>query len=156
MIVISIITLMKSKTIFINPVILCCFMVYLTKKESGRIAKELSNTSNKEINKIVKKLKSLEKKRVYVSGKLEIRKLLRNAFDNKRKVKIRYYSFHSDEHTTRIIDIYRLYTNSIIAYCYLREEERTFVIARINSAAILDEKYSIPENWSPESIVFDK
>ena len=131
-------------------------MVYLTKKESEIIAKEFSNTPNKKIKEIVKKLKSLEKRRIYVSGKFEIRKLLRKAFNDKRKVKIRYYSFHSDEHTTRIIDIYKIYINSIIAYCHLRKEERTFVIERINSAAILDEKYSIPENWSPESIVFDK
>lgn len=131
-------------------------MVYLTKKDTDKIIKELSNTSNKEIKSIIKKLKFPEKKRVYVYEKSEIRNLLRKAFNEKKKVKIRYYSPHSDEFTNRIIDIYQIYINSIIAYCHLREDERTFVIERISSATILDEKYTIPKNWSPESIVLDK
>jgi hypothetical protein len=35
-------------------------------------------------------------------------------------------------------------------------KERTFAIERIRSAAIFDEKYEIPENWTPESIILDK
>ena len=93
---------------------------------------------------------------VYIKNKSEIRKLLQKAFDEKRKVKIIYYSPHSDEHTTRIIDIYQIYINSIIAYCHLREDERIFAIERINSAALLDEKYEIPKGWRPESIILDK
>ena len=130
-------------------------MVYLSKKDANTIIRELSNTSNKKIKYILKKIKSPEKK-VYIKNKSEIRKLLQKAFDEKRKVKIIYYSPHSDEHTTRVIDIYQIYINSIIAYCHLRGEERTFVIGRINSAAILNEKYTIPKNWSPENIILDK
>ena len=130
-------------------------MVYLSKKDANTIIRELSNTSNKKIKYILKKIKSPEKK-VYIKNKSEIRKLLQKAFDEKRKVKIIYYSPHSDEHTTRIIDIYQIYINSIIAYCHLREDERIFAIERINSIAILDEKYIIPNNWSPESIILDK
>ena len=130
-------------------------MIYLSKKDVNTIIRELSNTSNKKIKCMLKKIKS-SKKKVYVKNKSEIRKLLQKAFNEKRKVKIRYYSPHSDEHTTRIIDIYQIYTNSIIAYCHLREDERIFAIERINSAAILDEKYTIPKNWSPENIILDK
>jgi len=130
-------------------------MIYLSKKDVNTIIRELSNTSNKKIKCMLKKIKS-SKKKVYVKNKSEIRKLLQKAFNEKRKVKIRYYSPHSDEHTTRIIDIYQIYTNSIIAYCHLREDERIFAIERINSIAILDEKYIIPNNWSPESIILDK
>ena len=36
------------------------------------------------------------------------------------------------------------------------EVTETFAIERINSAAILDEKYTIPKNWSPENIILDK
>ena len=129
-------------------------MVYLSKKDADIIMKELSKSSNKEIKKIIKRMKTSEKM-VYARDRAGIRKLLRKAFEEKRRVKIRYYSPHSDEHTTRIIDIYRLYINSVIAYCPLREEERTFAIDRINSAAILDEKYTIPDG-SPESIILDK
>ncbi len=131
-------------------------MAYLSKKDADRIIKELLKTKNKGILVILNKLKSQEKKRVYVHEKSEIRNLLHKAFNEKRKAKIRYYSPHSDEHTTRIIDIYQIYINSIIAYCHLREDERTFAIERINSAAILDETYSIPKNWGPESIILDK
>ncbi len=131
-------------------------MVYLTKKDADKIVKELSSISKKEIKSIIKKIKSPEKRRVYVRDKSEIRKLLRKAFDEKRSVKIKYYSPHSDEHTIRIINIYQIYINSIIAYCHLRRGERTFAIERINSAAILNEKYVIPKNWSPESIILDK
>ena len=131
-------------------------MIYLAKKDVDKIVKELSDNQNKRIKEIVKKLKSPEKRRVYVSEKSEIKKLLRKAFDEKRKVKIRYYSFHLDENTTRIIDIYKIYKRAITAFCHLREEERNFVIDRINSATLLDEKYNIPNNWEPEDIILDK
>jgi hypothetical protein len=83
-------------------------MVYLSKKDADAIMKELSKTSNKEIKDILKRMKSSEKM-IYVRDRAGIRKLLRKAFEEKRKIKIKYYSPHSDEHTTRIIDIYRLY-----------------------------------------------
>jgi len=131
-------------------------MVYLTKKEAERIARELSNSSNKETKNIIKKLKFPEKRKVYVRDKSGIQRLIEKAFDEKRKVKISYYSPHSDEFTTRIIDIYQIHINSIVAFCNLRKEERTFAIDRINSAAILDKKYVIPKNWSHENIILDK
>ena len=112
-------------------------MVYLSKKDADTIIRGLSNISNKEVKCMLKRIKSQEK-RVYAKGKPEIRRLLQRAFAEKRRVKIRYYSPHSDEHTTRIIDIYKMHINSIIAYCHLREEERTFAIERINSAAVLN------------------
>ena len=130
-------------------------MVYLTKKDADTIIEELSNNPNEEIRGIIKKIISPEKK-IYIKNKLGIMKLLNKAFDEKRKVKIRYYSPHSDEYTTRVIDIYQICINSIIAFCHLRGEERTFVLERISSAAILDEKYNVPKNWSPESIILDK
>jgi len=131
-------------------------MVYIPKKDVEKIAKELSKSQNKEIRKIVKKLNSPEKRRYYVYDGSEIRKLLKKAFDEKKKVKIKYYSPHNDENTTRVIDIYKIYKEVITAFCYLREEERNFVIERINSAVLLDEKYKIPKNWGPESIILDK
>ena len=128
-------------------------MVYLTNKEANKIIKELSNSHNKEIKEIIKKLKSSEKRKIYVTDTIAIKKLLQKAFDEKRKVKIRYYSPHSDEFTTREIDIYQINANSIVTYCHLRDDERVFAIERIRSAAILDEKYSIPKDWNPENII---
>ena len=131
-------------------------MVYLTKKEAERLTKELSTNKNKQIKDIIKKLKSPEKRRVYVTSKTDISRLLKRAFKEKRKVKIRYYSPHNDENTIRIVDIYKIYNGVITAFCNLREDERNFVIDRINSVTILDEKYTVPKNWSPESIILDK
>ncbi|MDP3027488.1 MAG: WYL domain-containing protein [Nanoarchaeota archaeon] len=131
-------------------------MVYLSKKDAGIVIKELSKNSNAEIKGIVKRLKSLEKRKIYVTNKSDIRKLLHKAFNEKRKIKIKYYSPHSDENTMRIVDIYKIYSGVIACFCHLREDERNFVIDRINSVAILDERYSIPKGWSPESIILDR
>lgn len=131
-------------------------MVYLTKKEAEKITKELSNTQNKEIKQILEKIGSPEKRLTYFYDKREIKLLLKKAFKEKRKVKIQYYSFSSDEVTNRVIDIYQLHDDCVVAYCNLRNEERTFKIRSINKVALLDEKYKILRNWSPESIILNK
>src|SRR3989344_1011051 len=131
-------------------------MGYLSKKDAKAVIRELSKVQNKGIKSIIKKLKSPEKRRGYATDKLDITKLLYKAFNKRRKVKIRYYSPHDDENTARIVDIYKIYNGIITAFCHLREEERNFVIDRINSAAILEEKYSVPKGWNPESIILDK
>lgn len=130
-------------------------MVSLTKSEKDKLKEILIKSKDKDSKKILDKIDS-EKRLRYVHGRKEIRELLRKAHEGKKKVKIKYYSPHSDENTIRKIDIYRIYINSIIAYCHLREEERTFAIERINSAAMLDESFTFPTNWSPESIILDK
>ncbi|MFH1271113.1 MAG: WYL domain-containing protein [Nanoarchaeota archaeon] len=79
-----------------------------------------------------------------------------NLFTPIQKFLINYYSLSSDESTTRIVDIYQMHKDCIVAFCNLREDERTFVIDRINAAALLDDKYSIPKGWEPESIILDK
>ena len=100
-------------------------------------------------------LKNPEKKLTYITEQPKIKALLKRAFKEKRKVKITYYSLSSDEVTNRIIDIYQLHNDCVVAFCNLRDDERTFVMSRINKAAILDEKYSIPKGWSPESIILN-
>ena len=131
-------------------------MTYLSKKDVEIIIKELSKNPTAKIKSIIKKPKSLEKRRVYVTSKADINILLKRAFKEKRKVKIRYYNPHNDESTVRVVDIYKIYNGVIVGFCHLREDERNFVIDRINSVAILEEKYSIPKGWSPESIILDK
>ncbi len=93
---------------------------------------------------------------VYVISGTDINRLLRKAFNEKKKVKMRYYSPNNNKNTIRVVDIYKIYNGVITAFCHLREDERNFVIDRINSVAILDEKYSIPKGWTPESIILDK
>jgi predicted DNA-binding transcriptional regulator YafY len=131
-------------------------MVYLKNLEVNKIIKELSHIDDDEIKKIIEKMKSPAKKLVYIYDRENIRKLLRKAFREKKKVKINYCSFSSDEVTNRVINIYQIHEDCIVAYCNLRGEERTFKIRSINKAALLDEKYEIPKGWTPESIILSK
>ena len=131
-------------------------MAYLNKKEESIILKELSKSKNKAISNVLKKIKSPQRKPIYVYDRKEVKHILREAFKGKRKVKINYYSLSSDEVTNRVIDIYQLHDDCVVAYCNLRKGERTFVIGRINKAALLDKKYLIPKGWRPESIILSK
>ena len=83
-----------------------------------------------------------------------IKKILRDSYRKKVNVKIKYYSRLSDEVKWRILSIYRLEPDFLIAFCHLRKEERTFVIDRIRNARILEEPYQIPKDWKPKSIVW--
>jgi len=127
-------------------------MVSLTKYEKERLKSILIKSKDKEAGKILNKIKN-EKKLKYIDDKKEIQILLRQAFKEKKKVKIRYYSLSSDEVKWRTVSIYQFGHEFIIAYCHLRNDERTFVINRISKAAMLNENYKVPDGWKPESIV---
>mgnify|MGYP001574454825 FL=1 len=130
-------------------------MVYISKKDVDTLIRAIPKAREKSITKLIKKIKFPPAKLVYTDDKKQIKHLLRRAFKEKRKIKINYYSFSSDEVTNRVIDIYQLHKDCIIAHCNLRKEERTFIIDRINKAALLNEKYRIPKNWTPESIILN-
>ena len=128
-------------------------MVSLTKNEKNKLKDILAKSEVKEAKNILEKINK-EKKLEYVYDKKGINALLKKAYQEKKK--IRYYSLSSDEVKWRKVAIYQFDPDFIIAFCYLRNEERTFVMNRISQAAILDEKYNIPKGWSPESIVYSK
>ena len=130
-------------------------MVYLSKKEAKELTRVLSKIKSKGVTNLVKKINSPQKKLIYSYDSKEIKRLLEKAFKQKRKIKMSYYSLSSDEVTNRVIDIYQLHNDCVVAYCNLREEERTFVIKRINKVALLNEKYSISKGWTPESIILN-
>jgi len=69
-----------------------------------------AKSKDKEAKVILDKINN-EKRLKYVYDRKRIRELLTKAKNEKRKVKIKYYSPHSDAHTTRIIDIYQVYIN---------------------------------------------
>ena len=131
-------------------------MVSLNKKEAERIVKVLSNNKNKEIKEIIRKIKTKQQRPTYIHILPDIKELLYKAYKEKRKVKINYYSLSSDQVTTRIIDIYQIHKDCVIAYCNLRQDERTFVTRRINAAALINGTYKIPKNWTPKSIILNK
>ncbi len=131
-------------------------MVHLNKKEAEEVIRVLSKIKSKKTAEIIRKMKSPQQRLIYAIYRHQIRAIIKRAFKEKRKIKINYYSFSSDEVTNRVIDIYQIHNDCVVAYCNLRKEERTFVTRRINKAALLDEKYKIPKNWSPESIILNK
>jgi|SRR3989344_3641512 len=130
-------------------------MVSFTKAEKQKLKEILAKSKDNEAKHILNKIHK-EKKLEYAYDKRGIRALLKQAFKEKKKVKIRYYSLSSDEVRWRVVSIYQLGSDFIIAYCHLRNEERTFVTDRISQTAILNENYKIPRGWSPESIVYSR
>lgn len=130
-------------------------MVSLTKAENQKLKEVLAKSKDKDAKQILNKI-SNEKKLKYVYDQREIRALLRKAFREKKKIKIRYYSLTSDEVRWRKVAIYKFDNDFIIAFCYLRNEERVFKTKRISQAAILDEGYKIPKGWTSDSYVYSQ
>jgi len=118
-------------------------MSYLTKPKK----KELNKLGVETKNKISKD------KIIYAHDQHTIRNLLNKGFKNRINVKIKYYSLSSDETRYREISIYYYCKEYIIAYCHLRKDIRTFVVNRINSVALLDKKYSIPDDFNNQDYV---
>jgi len=112
-------------------------MVSLTKNEKNKLKDILAKSEVKEAKNILEKINK-EKKLEYVYDKKGINALLKKAYQEKKKIKIRYYSLSSDEVKWRKVAIYQFDPDFIIAFCYLRNEERTFVMNRISQAAILE------------------
>lgn len=127
-------------------------MVYFTKSEKDKLNEILVKSKDKKIKKILRKIKE-EKRLTYVYNLNDIRLLLKKAYNQKKKVKIRYYSLSSDEVKWRTVSIYQFDKDFIIAYCHLRNGERVFRTQRISQATMLDEGYSIPKGWKPENNV---
>src|SRR3989338_1115173 len=98
-------------------------MVSLTKAEKMKLKEILTKSKEKEAKSILNKI-SKEKKLEYAYDKKDVRALLKTAYKEKKKVKIRYYSLSSDEVKWRVVDIYQIGNDFIIAYCHLRNEKR--------------------------------
>jgi predicted DNA-binding transcriptional regulator YafY len=128
-------------------------MISFTRSQKEKLKEILEKSKDEDAKEILNKIKN-EKKLRYVYDEKDIRLLLRQAFKEKKKVKIRYYSLSSDEIKWRTVSIYQLGSNFIIAFCHLRGEERTFVIDRISQATILDKSYNIPNGREPKSRVW--
>lgn len=82
---------------------------------------------------------------------------LTRAIDAHRRVKIDYYAYGRDEHTTRTVDPYRVFAQSgawyLAGWCHLAEDERLFRLDRIVEVTVLDEPFD-PPSEVPELAVF--
>lgn len=76
---------------------------------------------------------------------------LQHAIRNKLKVRLLYHSFGGDEDTLRIIHPYELLINdgalNVVGYCELRKELRDFRVSRIKELTVLEDYFSIPEDY---------
>jgi proteasome accessory factor B len=81
----------------------------------------------------------------------KIEDCLHTAIRNKMKVHITYHSFGQNEDTLRIIRPYELLINdgalNVVGYCELRNDLRDFRVSRIKAITLLDETFSIPEDY---------
>lgn len=81
----------------------------------------------------------------------EVEEKLHDSIQNKRKARIIYRSFGSDEDTIRIIHPYELSINDgalcVVGFCELRNEIRDFRVSRIRAITLLEDKFQIPEDY---------
>lgn len=78
-------------------------------------------------------------------------RMISAAIEKQAKVRIQYYSWNSDEMTTRVIHPYSFvfldqYLN-VEGYCELRQAIRTFRLSRIQQIEVLKEHFDIPEGY---------
>jgi predicted DNA-binding transcriptional regulator YafY len=79
--------------------------------------------------------------------------VLSQAWVSRSKVKIRYRTLGEREAKERIVEPYFIqpaaieHANYVIGYCHLAKEIRTFKIERIQNVTLLDEHYTVPEDF---------
>jgi proteasome accessory factor C len=75
---------------------------------------------------------------------------LRLAAAQHHQLRIDYYAYGRDEHTTRVIDPHRVSSEDgqwyVSAYCHLAADERLFRIDRITSVVVLDSTFEPPSD----------
>lgn len=83
-----------------------------------------------------------------------IMNLLQKAADDRCTVKMRYYSFTSDEESVREMDPYLLFFKNgnyyIVGYCHKYNEIREFRVDRIKRIEMLDEHFEVDPSFSYE------
>ena len=76
------------------------------------------------------------------------------AIQERKTIRVRYYSAYARRETTRLVDPYHLrYSQSawyLVAYCHTRKEVRTFAVDRMSSLSLTEEVFEIPEGFSLE------
>ncbi|NLO10618.1 MAG: WYL domain-containing protein [Clostridiales bacterium] len=89
----------------------------------------------------------------YISDTLnpEVEEKLHDSIQNKKKARIIYRSFGSDEDTIRVIHPYELSINDgalcVVGFCELRNDIRDFRVSRIRAITLLEDIFQIPEDY---------
>ena len=126
----------------------------------------MGRTSNELINKLLDNTTNLNREFIkhftglvsintndYISDTLnpEVEEKLHDSIQNKRKSRIIYRSFGSDEDTIRVIHPYELSINDgalcVVGFCELRNDIRDFRVSRIRAITLLDDIFQIPDDY---------
>ena len=82
--------------------------------------------------------------------------IIEDAIRNKLKIHLSYRAFWNSQETERTLQPYRLHYShtkenwTLIGYCELRNEIRSFVVSRIKSVTIAKKHFTIPASFSME------
>jgi predicted DNA-binding transcriptional regulator YafY len=105
-----------------------------------------------------RKIFSGEKKHYkdYGSFKKIIKTVTDAALKHKR-IKLVYRTMGEKKDTRRMVDPYRIWVTNetfyLIGYCHLRKEIRFFVLDRVKSLTVTDEKFIIPEDFDFDAMM---
>lgn len=76
--------------------------------------------------------------------------LIEEAFDNRKRIMIEYISSEDGDglgfRKERMIDVYKIKTTEVEAYCHLRKSVRNFRLNRIMRAELTGETYTLPQD----------
>ena len=116
-----------------------------------RLTKELYEFGRDNGYLLYRNFGKLEKIPVSWGKKDTVKGKLRDAFNQRVSIQIYYSASSSDNGSTlpkkRLIDIYYMDNDQIVAYCHLRGALRTFNIRRILDARTTNNKYEIAEDF---------
>jgi proteasome accessory factor C len=80
---------------------------------------------------------------------------VRQAVDQQHKVKLDYYSFGRDGHSTRVVEPFRVFNANgqwyLSAWCELAVDERLFRVDRISRAEVLPDRFEPPAGGAARS-----
>ncbi len=87
----------------------------------------------------------------------ELLSRLYKAMEDRKRVKMVYYTAGRDETNERTVDPYHMHNVNgnwyLIAYCHKRREVRSFLVGRIRSLEELEESFEIPADFSVRDYV---
>lgn len=89
----------------------------------------------------------------------QIRRLLQQAYESHHRLTMTYETGNpipgDPAIKTRDVDLYGVGDDYIDAFCYYRNEQRTFKISRIISVRLLEDRYEIPSRYTESGWVTD-
>jgi hypothetical protein len=117
-------------------------------RQDVKITKDLYDYGNKHGYLICKKYGTLEKIPVYWHKRQSIIEQIKEAYKTRKKVEILYKSYKQSKSQKRIIDIYAIGDEKLVAFCNYKKSLRTFNIKKIEFINIIDSTYKINKELS--------